>query len=230
MTVNTGTANLPSVNAQAATTTNTGTDSSASTAKLSADLNTFLKLLTTQLKNQDPTNPQDPSQFTQQLAQYSQVEQTIQSNSNLEKLLASQNQTILNGAVSYIGKSVVTEDNKLVLSGGQAKFSYAITGNPASVKITIKNGKGEVVRQIDADKTNDTYNLTWDGKDDGGNALASGVYTVSVEAKDTKEVVTSVSTKIVNNIQGLKFVNGSPILLSQGKEITLDKILEITSA
>jgi hypothetical protein len=53
---------------------------------------------------------------------------------------------------------------------------------------------------------------------------------VSVEAKDAKDVVTSVSTKIVNNIQGLKFVNGSPILLSQGKEITLDKILEITSA
>jgi flagellar basal-body rod modification protein FlgD len=78
--------------------------------------------LVTQLKNQDPLNPSDSTQFTQQLAQYSQVEQTIQSNSNLEKLISQQDKNALSNAVNYIGKSVTTNDNKLVLSNGMARF------------------------------------------------------------------------------------------------------------
>jgi flagellar basal-body rod modification protein FlgD len=203
--------------------------SAASGVKLSGDINTFLKLLVTQLKNQDPLNPTDSNQFTQQLAQYSQVEQSIQSNSNLEKLIALQDKNSVSNAVSYIGKSVTTNDNKLVLNNGTARFSYIINDSPASASIRIEDSKGKLVRQINAKTTNDTYDLAWDGKDDSGAALTDGIYTLKVSTTDAKGAKKNLASTIYNPVDGVKIVNNQPVLTAAEKEITLDKVLSINS-
>ncbi|MBM3602223.1 MAG: flagellar hook assembly protein FlgD [Alphaproteobacteria bacterium] len=202
--------------------------SASAGVKLSGDINTFLKLLVTQLKNQDPLNPTDSNQFTQQLAQYSQVEQTIQSNSNLEKLIGQQEKNAVSSAVNYIGKSVTTNDNKLILKDGIARFTYSISDSPASASIRISDSKGNVVRQINANTTNDTYDLIWDGKDNAGTALPNGLYTLTVSTTDAKGTNKNLSTTVFNPVNGIKTVNNQPVLLAEDKEITMDKVLSVT--
>src|SRR5579871_5565125 len=101
------------VTSTGSTTTSTGTSSSNDALSgLSSNFSTFLTLLTTQLKNQDPTSPMDSNQFTQQLVEFSQVEQQINTNSNLNTLIT-QGQTQIGAyATSYLGKSVsITNGN-----------------------------------------------------------------------------------------------------------------------
>ncbi|MDZ7875768.1 MAG: flagellar hook assembly protein FlgD [Rhizobium sp.] len=97
--------------ATAATTTSSATSSTASKAaeKASIDYDSFLKLLIAQMKNQDPTDPMDASEQISQLATFSQVEQSIQMNSNLETLITG---NALTNASSYIGKTITSADEK----------------------------------------------------------------------------------------------------------------------
>ena len=113
-----------SVNANTTNTTgtgSTGTSSSSSTAmqQLSGNMNTFLTLLTTQLQNQDPLSPMDSTQFTQQLVEYSQVEQQINTNSNLQNLISLQQSGAGAAAVSYLGKDVTVTNGNAALSNGR---------------------------------------------------------------------------------------------------------------
>ena len=94
----------------------TGSTQSAATQQLTGNFDTFLQLLTTQLQNQDPLNPMDSSQFTQQLVSFSQVEQQINTNSNLQNLISLTGANAGAGAVSYLGKDVtITNGNCIVM-------------------------------------------------------------------------------------------------------------------
>src|SRR6186713_986971 len=100
----------------------TGTAGGNAMAKLSSNFETFLTLLTTQLKNQDPTSPMDSNQFTQQLVQFSQVEQQIQSNSNLKTLIAQGQSSASAMAMDFLGKKVSILNGQAPLSGGEANW------------------------------------------------------------------------------------------------------------
>ena len=101
--------------------TQTGTSSQVASKNLSADMNTFLTLLTTQLKYQDPLDPMDTAEFTNQLVQYSSVEQAIHTNSNLETLLSLNIANLGAQAVSYMGKVAQVLGDVMPLEGGKAK-------------------------------------------------------------------------------------------------------------
>src|SRR4051812_14779616 len=115
-----------------------GTTSTASTATTSsstssatgfgADFNTFLTLLTTQLKNQDPTNAMDPNEMTQQLVQFAGVEQQLKTNTNLESLISVQQGAQLVGAAPLMGRVVEVESDQLSLQGGQATLRLPAAG------------------------------------------------------------------------------------------------------
>src|SRR5579872_4398386 len=107
------------------TTNANGTQSSGDAlGQLSSNFSTFLTLLTTQLKNQDPTSPMDSNQFTQQLVEFSQVEQQINTNSNLNTLIT-QGQTQIGAyATSYLGKTVSVTNGNAALSNGSATWTY----------------------------------------------------------------------------------------------------------
>ena len=116
----------------------TATDSSQTALnKLTDDYTTFLKLLTTQLQNQDPTSPMDSAQFTQQLVQYSQVEQQIKSNQKLDKLISNQNSAGVGSSLGYLGKTIEMDGDNFTFDNNGASFNYRLSNIASDVKVKI---------------------------------------------------------------------------------------------
>lgn len=194
-------------NAISQTTGTTGTKSAVASKSLAQNFDTFLTMLTTQLKHQDPLSPMDSTQFTNQLVQFAGVEQQINANSNLEKLISANSMNTRAQAVNYIGRTVEADTNQVPLQGatdtvsntiqlanGTSTFKYALADNTASTMLRIKDSNGAVVRTLSADTTKGIHEITWDGKDSSGQAMAAGSYTVEPVAKDSKG--TAVATTI----------------------------------
>jgi len=163
------------------TTTKTGDDALAS---LSGDYTNFLTLLTAQLKNQDPLSPMDATQFTQQLVQFSAVEQQINGNKKLDELIGLQSTANAYGAVGFVGTTIAADSSDVPLQDGKAKFDYTIekTG-VATLKILDASGNIVMLKQVDAQVG--THPVEWDGTDYFGNQLPDGKYTVNVSVTDT---------------------------------------------
>src|ERR1700749_3681363 len=128
------------------TTNSNGTTSGASALnQLSGNFSTFLTLLTTQLKNQDPTAPMDSNQFTQQLVEYSQVEQQIDTNTNLQTLISQGTSQNASYATSYLGKTVTVPGGQGSLSNGEADWTYNLGAAASSTQLPITNASGRTV-------------------------------------------------------------------------------------
>ena len=124
----------------------TETDSSKAKATLAGDMDAFLLLLTTQLQNQDPLSPLEPTEFTEQLVAFASVEQQIATNENMEKLLKVQNASLASSVVGFIGTEVLTENTgQLPLHNGEANFEYTLSNNASNVVMTIMDETGRVV-------------------------------------------------------------------------------------
>lgn len=153
-------------------------------AKLQDDLNKFLNLLVTQLKNQDPLEPMDATDFTAQLVQFASVEQQIYQNSNLEKLLESAHVSQVSNLANFLGKTVEAQVDQFNLTDGTADFSYKLTEKAASTTISITDSSGKVVYSAAGNKSTELNAFTWDGKDDLGNQLEDGQYAFAINSKN----------------------------------------------
>lgn len=183
----------------------TGTaKTNASSQTLSADMNTFLTLLTTQLKYQDPLDPMDTAEFTNQLVQYSSVEQAIQTNAKLDNLLSLNLSNLGAQAVSYIGKTAQVLGDVMPLDGGKAKATYTFNKDVVSATITIKDMNGKVVYTASGETTSGTHEFTWDGKDSNGIQLEDGAYQIIVNPKVAAgEAQATVTTTIFGKVTGV---------------------------
>ena len=159
--------------------------SNSSKTKLSGDLDSFLTLLTAQLKNQDPLSPMDSTEFTNQLVQFSGVEQAINTNTNLESLIGLTQASIGTTAVSYIGKEVQAESATMPLQDGSAKYTYTLAKDASKCLIVIKDSTGAVVKTEQGQLKAGTYHMPWDGKDAYGKQLDDGAYSLEVQATGT---------------------------------------------
>jgi len=144
--------------------------------QLSGNFQTFLTLLTTQLQNQDPLAPMDSNQFTQQLVQYSQVEQQINTNDNLKTLINQGSAQTGAYGVSYLGKAVTIANGQAPLASGQAIWAYNLDAASAQTQLTVTDAKGNVVYTAAGETTSGAHLLKWDGKNAGGTQLADGTY------------------------------------------------------
>jgi flagellar basal-body rod modification protein FlgD len=152
-------------------------------AVLSGNFNTFLTLLTTQLKNQDPTAPMDSNQFTQQLVQFSQVEQQINTNDNLKSLIAQGQNTAGAYAVSYLGKAVTVTNGQAALTNGAADWNYALQTPSSATVLTVTDANGNVVYSAPGEMTAGNHDFSWNGQSQTGMQMPDGTYSLSVSAQ-----------------------------------------------
>lgn len=175
--------------AQALANPKTATGTSASTVQGTEDR--FLKLLVTQMKNQDPLNPLDNAQVTSQMAQLSTVTGIEKLNTSLEAMSQSfmANQSLQ--AATMIGHSVLVPGNTLTLKDGTAIAGLDLQGAADKVEVTIRDKAGFVVQTVNlGEQKAGSLPFAWDGKDNGGNVLADGDYTFDVKATIGTDKVT----------------------------------------
>lgn len=217
------------------TTSSTSTTSAAtSQASFGTNFNTFLTMLTTQLKNQDPLSPMDSSQFTNQLVQFSSVEQQINANSNLEKLIALQQTAQTSSGINYLGQTVEISGTDLPLQDGAATFTYTLPKAANTAAIQIRDSGGTLVKTITGDTTTGAHTVNWDGKDSDGNQLADGKYTINVvaSAADGSTLTPTTTTfgkitKVVNDA-----TNGTELVMAAGTKgdtitTTMSKVVSV---
>jgi flagellar basal-body rod modification protein FlgD len=205
------------------------TGSNDALGKLSGNFSTFLTLLTSQLKNQDPTSPMDSNQFTQQLVMYSQVEQQIQSNSNLKTLIAQGQSSAAAMATGYLGKRVSVTNGQASLSNGAANWNYNLSGAAASANLTVSNADGKVVYVGPAEKTAGNHAFAWDGKDNNGNELADGAYKLTVTANDAAGSPITNSVASAGTVHQIDMTGATPQLVIGSMQIGLGDIAAVAN-
>jgi flagellar basal-body rod modification protein FlgD len=193
--------------------------------RFSQDFDDFLNLLMTQLQNQDPTQPMDTNEFTQQVVQLSTVEQAINTNTNLEKLINTTNNTQNSNIVAWTGKMVEVQGNNVVLGEQGTQFAYELANEVEQVAIRIERADGTLVFTSEGTKNIGRNTVTWDGKDNNGNAMQPGeVYRVQVTSKNSDGQFENVKTLVGGRVDGVNMSVNPPRLLVNDQEIPLDEV------
>jgi flagellar basal-body rod modification protein FlgD len=204
---------------------------SGSLGKLSADLNSFLKLLTVQLQNQDPTQPMDTEKLTQQLVQFSGVEQQIQTNSKLDSLINQNKGSQIASALGYIGKDIEYVGSRLTFDGKTAKsFAVNLPEKADNLDVLLVDEKNQPVRRFDISSAAGLHDVRWDGKNDKGEILPSGTYRIVVAAStgDGKEV--TATTLIRGTVTGVEGSGTQTLLNVDDRQIDLAGISRVFQA
>ena len=216
----------------AAAPTSASNNAAASLASLTSNFNTFLTLLTTQLKNQDPTAPLDSNQFTAQLVQMTGVEQQISSNALLQQLVANTGSSVAS-AVDLIGKQVSATTSTATLSNGQAQWTYQLDADTSNLKIQVLDANGNTVAvsaPSAGDSTAGQHTFTWNGKNLAGAALPDGPYTLKVTTQDASGADVATGTILVQGpVTGVQQANGQTMVTVNGSLIPLNQLTSITA-
>jgi flagellar basal-body rod modification protein FlgD len=214
-------------------TTNTANSSTSTTinnalASLASNSQTFLTLLTTQLKNQDPTSPLDTNQFTAQLTQMTGVEQQLLSNQLLQQLVNQSSGSGVTGAVDLIGKSVTASGSTATLQSGSATWQYSLGGAAANVTVQVSDSSGNVVFQGPANSGSGAQTFTWNGKSTAGQQQADGgTYTLTVSAADSGGNTVPVSNAVNGTATAVEQVNGQTMVTVGGVQVPLNAITAV---
>ncbi len=206
--------------------------SSTSTSNLSRstiaqNFDTFLSILTTQLRNQNPLDPLDTNQFTQQLVQFTGVEQQLKTNDFLEALLLNTQTTARSDAVSYIGKEVEASGQTAELKDGGAFWTYNAAANVANATVTIKDAKGSIVYTETGSLNAGAGSFLWDGKGSDGNIRPDGVYTIEIKGTNLSGNTVAVSTNSVGVVTAIDFSGKEPILTVGKNKILLKDVTNV---
>ncbi|HEX9022813.1 MAG TPA: FlgD immunoglobulin-like domain containing protein [Geobacteraceae bacterium] len=215
----------------AVTTNSSGATSAAAAMKqdIGFNQNDFMKLLVAQLQNQDPLNPQDSSQFVNQLAQLSQVEQTYNINTNLQNLLNSMNNGTSLSTVSFIGKSVTSQGSQVALtSGTPASLGFSLPSAVSQLNVQIRDANGNMVRTLTQGATAaGAGSITWDGKTDSGQTLPSGAYSFSVAGVDSSGQAVTGMTMVQGTVTGVDLSGATPVLAVNGVNVPITSVLSV---
>ncbi|MTI44729.1 flagellar hook assembly protein FlgD, partial [Roseibium hamelinense] len=185
-----------------ATGSTTGAQTSAASSGLSSNYELFLTLLTTQVQNQDPLDPMDSAEYTNQLVQYSAVEQSLQTNSLLEQMLASQNSAQAASYVSYIGQDITADGTTKPFENGAASWSYEIAQQGTGT-VEIKNSRGSTVYRTEVTLPQGTGTFTWDGRTIDGTTAPNGDYSIVFDVKDDFGAPEKVTTDVSGRVDGV---------------------------
>ena len=161
--------------------------------EIASNFTTFLQLLTTQLKNQDPLSPMDTNQFTQQLVEFAGVEQQMKTNDTLSTLVSLQQSAQTTQALSLVGATVVVNGTTAQLANGSAVWSLSAT-QPATATITITAPSGQTVYSTSGTVNPGNQIFTWDGVGNDGTTWPAGNYTLTATAVTAAGQSTTITT------------------------------------
>jgi flagellar basal-body rod modification protein FlgD len=204
---------------------NTDKTSSTSSTGLADNFQTFLTLLTTQLQNQNPLDPLDTNQFTQQLVQFAGVEQQLKSNDQLKALLELEKTAQSTQALIYVGHTVAVD-------GSTQHFNGSATWNlkaerDSTAAITITNSVGQTVYTGNFALSQGNASFMWDGKGNDGTQWPAGTYKLTATAKDASGKDVAIATEIQGIVDSVD-LTATPALLSIGGEnYTTDQIRRV---
>ncbi|MES2729032.1 MAG: flagellar hook capping FlgD N-terminal domain-containing protein [Pseudomonadota bacterium] len=188
----------------------------------------FLKLLLTQLANQSPLDPVDPTEYTNQLVQYSALEQQLDTNLKLEKLIAANTLSNNVNAFTYIGYRVEMDTTMTAMQSDMADWTYTLQNPADKVEVTVRDAAGKVVRRETVGKQEaGSYKFTLN-KADANPAVANGdVLAITVEALDAegKRVSYSVTTEVV--VEGVETSSAGIVMRSGKLNYDLDDIYRV---
>ncbi len=197
--------------------------------QLSGNFSTFLTLLTTQLKNQDPTSPMDSNAFTQQLVMYSQVEQQIDSNTNLKTLISQGTSNAAAVTTGYLGKKVSILNGNAALTNGSANWTYNLEAAAATNQVSITDANGKLVYTGAGETTAGNHTFSWNGKDNNGNQLADGAYTLNVAATGGAGGTVTSSVASAGVVTQIDMTGGTPKLVIGSMEVNLSDIAAVAN-
>ena len=208
---------------------NSGTSQMASSRSTIADnFDTFLSILTTQLKNQNPLDPLDTNQFTAQLVQFTGVEQQLKTNEFLETLMLSSQNTAKSDAVSYIGKEVTSSGRTGELTDANAVFwAYSAAANAANATVTIKDANGQTVYTETGPLNAGPGTFRWDGMGSDGNLKPNGVYTIDIQGKDANGQIVKISTASIGIVTAVDFTGDVPLLTVGSRRVAITDVTDV---
>jgi flagellar basal-body rod modification protein FlgD len=193
---------------------------SGSRTTIAENFDTFLNILTTQLKNQNPLDPLDTNQFTAQLVQFTGVEQQLKTNEFLESLLQSTQSSTKTDAVSYIGKEVTAAGTTAQLKDGGATWAFNAEAQVANATVTIKNAKTGSLEKGPG-------NFLWTGKGSDGNTQPDGTYTIEIKGTNLSGNTIKISTSTVGVVTAVDFSGAQPILTVGNSKILLSDVTNV---
>jgi flagellar basal-body rod modification protein FlgD len=199
--------------------------SQAATRKtIAGNFDTFLQLLTTQLQNQNPLDPLDTNQFTQQLVQFTGVEQSLKTNDLLATLIGLSASSNAATAAGYLGASITADGSSASLTEGEANWAFKAAKPAAKATFTVVDSAGATVysetRALDAGPGE----FKWDGRSNDGSLYTSGQYTLKVDAKDAAGQSVTVSTEIAGTVSAVDVTTNPPTLSVGSLSVPLDKV------
>jgi flagellar basal-body rod modification protein FlgD len=208
----------------------TGSKTAAGKASLASSMDTFLTLLTAQLKNQDPLSPMETDQFTQQIVQMTGVEQQLLSNDLLQSLVSQSTSASNLNAVGLIGKEVTAMTADANLKNGEAKWTYELDSAAARGTVEIYNAKGALVATKDLKLDAGRHDVAWDGKNLTGAVQDDGVYTLKVKAYTSDDKLMATRSYVTGPATALETNNGETLIRLGGVKVALSAIQSVRDA
>jgi flagellar basal-body rod modification protein FlgD len=197
---------------------------SATNGTLAGNFQTFLTLLTTQLQNQNPLDPLDTNQFTQQLVQFAGVEQQLKTNDQLTALVALQQTAQTTQALTFVGKTAMVDGKTTTLANKAANWILGVKTD-STVQISIAGSNGQTVFHGSYQlKAGDGQAFGWDGKGDDGTQWPDGKYTMTVTGADNAGNPVDVSTEIVGLVNSVDLTQTPPLLSIGGQNYTISQV------
>jgi flagellar basal-body rod modification protein FlgD len=205
--------------------------SKANNPEIASNFTEFLQLLTTQLKNQDPLSPMDTNQFTQQLVEFSQVEQQMKTNDSLGTLVTMQQAAQSTEALQLVGATVVVNGSKAQLASDGSGATWTLNATkPATATITIADSTGQTAFTGTAAVNSGTQTFSWDGHGNNGQLWPAGSYTLTATAVDASGQSTAISTQVQAPVNSVDLTQTPPVLSINGQNYTMDQLQKIVAA
>ncbi|MGO9046974.1 MAG: flagellar hook assembly protein FlgD [Xanthobacteraceae bacterium] len=202
----------------------------SSSQQLAGNFDTFLQLLTTQLQNQNPLDPLDTNQFTEQLVEFASVEQQINMNTNLQSLISMQQTSEATSALQLVGSTVTVGGNSATLSNATstaATWSLTTT-TPATATVTVTSSTGATAYSGTLSLNAGTQSFTWNGQGNNGQTWPDGTYTLSVKATGANGQAVTVSTQVQGVVSGVNLTSNPPTLTVNGQNVQISQVTAIT--